>query len=336
MPRPALRIAAIVAGILLVASQALAGALLPGPETYTMPADFGMSASVTTRVLSLGGEISCVNDSSFVNPAFAAAQLRPSAGLRGTTTKFTAGPDITSKAANLTYPTNPNETGFEAQILDVDTHDGTIMLPGLGPTRFELSEDAWIVDYGRRIKPKLLVGLSILGFERLEFSMHSGPMTLAQYVGRADYGGQGGVAYEYEPGDFIGAMYSFTQHTVHCTGMYVQPSFDVVFHARQWALGVTKHVNPKVLLAAEWQRGQLKNGLVDNTSDSWHFGAEYQATPQWAFRAGLNDGDFSAGVGYGTGRWRIDYAYIKNWNGGDAGQLFGGSNTNSLQAIYQW
>jgi hypothetical protein len=317
-------------------AQAAPGPSLPGPETYTLIADFGMQSPVTTRLLSMGAPIACMNDVMFANPAFAGAQKTASAGLRWTQTDFDNGPTVSSSLVHVTYPTHANETGFEATLIDVDTRDEGLALPGQYPMGLDMSEDAWVVDYGRRIKPKWLVGLSVLGRERLDFGMSMGGQKLVDYLGKAEYGAQVGAAYEWAPEDYIGLIYSFTKHDVTANIAQMPGPFDISFHASQWAVGASRHVRPDLILLAEWDRGELKDDSVDNVSTAWHFGAEYMMTREWALRAGLADGKLTAGLGYDSARWRFEYAYLRDWNGSDVGQLLGSSNTNSVQAIYRW
>jgi hypothetical protein len=53
-----------------------------GIESYALVHPFGLSSAATTRVMGMGGPVSCVWDRGFANPAFAAMQTDPNASIR--------------------------------------------------------------------------------------------------------------------------------------------------------------------------------------------------------------------------------------------------------------
>ena len=57
---------------------------------------------------------------------------------------------------------------------------------------------------------------------------------------------------------------------------------------------------------------------------------------QRALRVGKTDARLTYGAGFAKGRWRADYAHIQDWNDSSVRQLLGGSDTDSLQAVYEW
>jgi len=317
-----------------------------GPEMYGMVGRFGMGAPVPTRVLAMGGFISCVNDHQFANPAFAAVQDHASAGVRLTRTDFDAGPAVDSLLAHYTLPLKPNYSGLQLSFMSVSTFDKEAMLPGLGPVAVDMSATALVVDYGRRINGRLTAGLSILGFEDVGLTLTSGFGPLLGGVDdTADWGFRGGMAYEWAPGDFVGVLYSFSRDSVGFSSMMTQPGAalgpapvvqDFSFDSSQLALGVSRHLAPNLLLAGEYQHGKTERDGSTRVADTWNFGAEYAVAPGWALRAGANDFDFCCGVGWNGSHWRVDYACLNGWNASDVAQLLGGSVTHSLEVLYTW
>lgn len=309
-----------------------------GPEMYGMVGRFGMGSPVTTRVLGMGGFLSCVNDEQFANPAFAAVQQHASVGVRCTRTEFDNGPTVDTLMGHVTYPLEANRRGFQLTAMSLSSSHGGMMLPGAGPVEADMSETALVVDYGHRISERLTAGMSVLGFENvgLRFTSGFGPV-LADVDDSAKWGFRGGLSYEWAPGDFIGALYSFSRDDVGYQAMLPSPvALGLDFDSSQLALGVSRHLAPNLLLAGEFQHGVSSFDGRDNIGDTWHFGAEYLPAPDWALRFGAIDFNFSCGLGYAGKHWRADYAFINGWNDADVGQLFGGSTTHSLQVIYNW
>lgn len=328
--RRVLVLAALIAACTVVGAQGF------GPEMYGIVGRFGMSSPVTTRLLAMGGILSCVNDRQFANPAFAASQPAAAAGLRSTWTDFDNGPTVRSQLVNVALPLHPNRDGLHFTLMDLDSGGDFAMLPMVGPVDVNMEEDALVVDYGRRLSGRLTAGLSVLGFERIDLNFVSpfGPV-LMTLEDKADWGARVGGAYEWAPGDFIGGLFSFSRDRVDVNGAAVMPG-SADFDSDQLAVGVSGHLGPRVLVAAEFQRGKSSTDGFDRASNTWHFGMESRIGSSWAVRSGLSDGNASFGVGVDDGSWRIDYAFIRNWNDDDVRPLFGGSETHSLQIIHEW
>ncbi len=191
-----------------------------GPDAYGIPSHFGMAMPTPTRQLSMGTVMTCINDMHFANPGFAAGQSSPGAGVRLILTDLERGPSVTSVQAHYVHPLRPNHSGLQATWLALDSGDGSVVLPGLGPTPVSMYENALVVDYGVRVSKRLTVGLSVLGYQETGFRLGAlaGP-NLLDVRARADYGARAGAAFEYAPGDYVGALYSFSQTSVDASGL---------------------------------------------------------------------------------------------------------------------
>ena len=302
-----------------------------------MVGDMAMGTPATSRILAMGGELTCVSDRQFSNPAFAAVETRPAVGLRYNSTGFERGPSVTSLLGSYYHPLRSGQDGLQLTMLTLSGEGGGLALPGVGAVKTNMMSNAWVVDYGRRVAPKATVGLSILGHERvgLRFTPPLGP-ALFNLEATANYGARIGGAYEWQPGDFLGLMWNASRENVTTSGaMASKPGFS---HAdsSQVAFGASHHFTPQLLAALEFQWGRINTGSMVGTSNEWHAGAEYQAPGGWALRAGVSDHSPTFGAGYGKGRWRADYTFINDWKSSRVENLFGGSDTHSLQVVYGW
>ena len=330
---PAVLMCAVVA-VMLFGSIAAAQF---GPEMYGIVGRFGMGTPVPARVLAMGGQVSCVNDNQFANPAFAAVQQESSVGLRVTTTDFANGPDLTSEMVHFTLPIRPNRQGMQISFMNLGSSSNFMMMPvPAGPVNMRMTESALVVDFGQRLTHRLTAGLSVLGYENVSMNITSAmlPVVLADIHDKASYGFRGGLAYELAPGDFAGVLYNYSRDEVTTSGVAVLPGTN--FDSSELVLGVSRHLTPQLLLAAEWQHGALEATGFKSSANTWLFGAEYQATPAWALRAGFSDSNFHCGFGWSGENWRAEYAHISNWNDSDVKQLFGGSDTHSFEVMYRW
>jgi len=327
----------IVCTIVLVLASSITVGQGLGPEMYGLVGRFGMATPVSTRVLGMGGLLSCVNDVQFANPAFAAVQEKASAGVRYTTTNLDGGPQVDSWLAHYTLPLHTNRDGLQLSFMSLETPETAALLPGMGPGAVDMSETALVVDYGRRISGKLTGGLSVLGFESVDMTVTAGPgLVVADVHDKAEWGFRGGLAYEWAPGDFVGVVYSFSRDSVDCSSQFPQPIAldDLSLDNSQLAIGVSRHLAPHVLLAGEYQHGVTSRTGSRGVADTWNFGMDYLLAPGWSLRLGSNNFDFCWGLGYAGPHWRLDYACINGWNSSDIGQLLGGSSTHSVEAVY--
>jgi hypothetical protein len=308
----------------------------PQPVMYQLVQQFGMANPVSTRLLGMGAITSCVNDVPFANAAFAAALDTSEAGVRYSTTSFDNGPTLSTAELHYTAALHPRQSGLQLSVLDSTSGGDPVNMGLLGPVQIDMTERGFVVDYGRRLNRRLCAGLSVLGYERTQTTWTGLPGAYFDVVGKASYGGRLGASYEWQPGDYFGAIYNFSQDDVDVSGLLIGPPASLTFRSTQLSLGGSYHVIPKLMVAAEYQRGTVDGGGISAGGTEWHFGAEYQAAPQWALRAGLADHAPTFGIGYQGGRWQAAYAFIHNWNGQNIGPLLGGSDTHSLHVTYSW
>ncbi len=327
----------IVSAVLSVCSLFPAWSQGLGPNVYSFVHPFGLCTSATTREFGMGGPVSCMNDPGFANPAFAANQLTPNAGIRYSATSFDADVDLNSVQMHYVYPLRPGISGMQVTALSLDTGAATLALPGLGAATLDLSERDVSVHYGQRLSRKLLAGVGVAPYTRIQFNdgVPGGP-ALMNLTSKADIGARVGLAYEWAPDDYLGILFDYYQETVTAAGLAVGGRSEFVFHTDYLAIGASRHLRPELLVAAEFQRGTSCRGDIEDAISGWHFGTEWRPSTLWALRAGLNDSHPTYGVGYDRDGWRFDYAYASNWNDDLARPFFGGSSTHQLMATYRW
>ncbi|MCE5219158.1 hypothetical protein LLH03_19255 [bacterium] len=326
-----------VSAVLSVCSLLPAWSQGVGPNVYSFVHPFGLCTSTTTRAFGMGGPVSCMNDPGFANPAYAADQPTSDAGIRYSATSFDAGLDLTSVQMHYGQPLRPGISGFQVTAFSLDTGTATLALPGLGAATVDMSERDVSIHYGHRLSPRLLAGVGVSPYMRVQFNVGvPGGPALMNLTSKADIGARLGLAYEWAPDDYLGIVYDYYQETVTAAGLAVGARSEFVFHTDYLALGASRHLRPDLVVAAEFQRGTSSRGDLEDATNGWHFGTEWRPAMLWALRAGLNDSHPTYGVGYEREGWRFDYAYASDWNDDLARPFFGGSSTHQLMATYRW
>ncbi|NSW54407.1 MAG: hypothetical protein HPY44_00220 [Armatimonadetes bacterium] len=306
-----------------------------GIESYALVHPFGLSSAATTRLMGMGGPVSCVWDRGFANPAFAAMQTDPNASVRYQTTDFSQGPDLDTYQLHYILPLTDNESGLQFSFFDMSGDPAATRMQG-GPMA-SMSEQDLSVHYGRRIDEKLTAGIGVSAISDIDLSLMAPGMPLLNISSEADWGARLGVAYEHAPGVFLGAVYDYYQETATATGALVGGGpVQRVFWTDLLALGVSWNCGPKTLVAVEYRRSATHEGPTVQTLNTWHAGAEYDISNRFALRAGMNDSRLTFGLGYQDRCWDLSYAYINRWNDDIATGLFGPSDSHGLQATYRW
>lgn len=159
--------------LLLVSTTVVAfgGTIEIGPEAFGLVSRFGAAAPIPTRELSMGAPIACVNDVQYANPAFGAFSEAQHVALRFNTTTFEVGPLLNSLQLSYARPVPAAHAGWQIGAVDVYSRYRRPLDWG-GPIDVRMKEQAFVVDYGRLIAPKLGAGLSVLGGAAGEPGVH--------------------------------------------------------------------------------------------------------------------------------------------------------------------
>lgn len=324
--------------LLLLAATSLACCQALGPEAFALASRFGVAVPTTARQLAMGATIATLLEPQSANAAFAALRPARAISLRAVQTNFEAGPDLRSLQASYGWPIKPDHSGFQVAWIGMDTANGDMLLPGMGPVTLDMSEQGLVVDYGRRVGAKSAAGLSVLGYHRADFSLTPplGP-ALIDLEAKADFGGRAGAVYEYQPGDYLSFLYNFAQHTVDANGLLLGGvASSPVYRERLVSFGISYHPTPRLLAVGEYHYGELRRGPFLHTTSAVHLGGEYEVLPGVALRGGKSDGAVTWGAGLHRGNWSVDYAFLRDWNHGSVQALLGTSDTHALQATVEW
>lgn len=308
---------------------------------YAFVHPFGLSSATTARQFGMGGPVTCVWDRGFANPAFAALQQEPNAGLRYSTTNFDLGPTLRAVHAHYAHPLPGDAGGLQLSMFRLSSGVGTLPAPYPldGVVTVKMSEEDIALHYGRRPAPGWAAGISVTPYSRINFSVRH-PLwdTVMDIEAKADIGARLGVAYEWAPGGFAGLVFDRYQETATGHGLAFEGErVRRVFKSELFALGVSHLLRPDVLAAVEYCTARTFDGSLQESLSGWRLGAEYRpAGTPYAARAGINDKRPTLGLGYENRQWLVDYAFMSRWNDDIARESFGGSDTHQLQATYHW
>ena len=307
-------------------------------ETYASPHLFALPTSTTTRLMGMGGFITCLKDAGFPNPAFAGTLSGPSAAARVVFTDFDKGLNLRGEQFFAAYPLRPNRSGLQLTGFRLRTREAGSTPTPVGPGLVSLEEDDVALHYGRRMSPDVCLGLGLSPVFRstTDYTSAVGGASIAHTESKGKSGYRLGGLYEFTPQSYFGFVYDLYHEDVTGTGLAFGPGVKGKFSSHQLALGISGPLCERVMGALEW--GQLSTeGAGARLSDNgWRYGIEYSPNRLVAVRLGKNDGAFSGGLGLTHGAWSLQYAYVKDWNDDSVRDTFGASKTNSVEARYVW
>jgi hypothetical protein len=281
--------------------------------------------------------MSCVRDLGSGNPAFAATHEAPNVAFRWSATDFDRGLEVVSSHTHIVFPIHERRDGLQISLFSLQTNSGTVAVPGGGTAHLDFSEEDVAFHYGRQMSSRLSAGIGMSPASEIQFRVTApAGLPVMDIKAESDWGARLGFIYQQSPRQICGLVYDYYQETVEGAGLAFGGIARQAFHTDLLAIGASRVVTDKLLLAAEYQRGRTMAGTTRGSLSGWHVGAEFRATSRCAFRAGFNDKQLSLGVGYENDRWRVDYAFMNDWNDGIASHLLGESKTHQLQAVYRW
>lgn len=307
-----------------------------GIESYAVGHLFGLGGATPNRQFGLGGTIASVHDYGFGNPAFAAAQQRPHASVRGIFTDFDCGLNLSGFQAHYVLPLKPNHSGLQVTVYDLSSNPGMVITGG-GPAMIGLDQTDIALHYGRRLGNHWLVGVGLAPYGKgeLNLAVPGGP-TVLNVRSEEDRGARLGMAYELGPDSYVGLVYDNYKDKISASGLAVGAPVIGKSKVELLAVGMSKRFGERLLLAAEYYWTEVRVFGAEASQSGWHGGAELMLSPMWRLRSGVNDGFLTAGMGYERGEWSFDYAYAGNWNAEAVRAMLGSSDTHMLSAVYRW
>jgi hypothetical protein len=311
---------------------------LPQLDAYAVPHRFALPTAVTTRTLGMGGFVTCVPDAFFSNPAFAGTLTSPGAMGRATFTNFDSGLDLRGEQVAVTWPLTSDRQGLQLTGYRLRTRNAGPMLTPAGPVLTSLREDDLAVHYGRRLDRRWVAGVGLSPVLRTETDLRH-PLTgdlLAHLESKAKSGARLGGIYQFSSEGCAGLVFDYYREDVTGSGLAFGAGASAKFISRELLVGVSRRLADKVIGAVEWQQITGSGAGTRQGDSGWRAGIEVQPNPTWALRLGDNDGAFSGGVGWQTGAWSLQYAYVQNLNSDFVEARLGDSNTHSLEARFTW
>lgn len=178
-------------------------------------------------------------------------------------------------------------------------HQGAELEEGRGHTykKSDMSEDTFVLSLARKFTPNMSSGINI---KRLKIN--------------SDVGGGGGFGYD------LGLLYT-TQNLMLGIGQLDTFSFGIMCRnsftdlkdesvPTTLRMGIaTKVFQGRVGLSADLEKKKEVN--KEENSYQFHLGAEGMMTRNVLFRAGIDDGDLTYGLGFLLYNWELDYAFYR-------------------------
>lgn len=308
-----------------------------GLEMYAAPHLYATCTTSTTRLLGMGGILSCIQDRGFSNPAFGGDIEHSYVAGQVSLTEFTGGLELRGLQFTAGTAIEPNTQGIQLTAFELDSHAGGLQSTS-GPLRATIDEDDVAIQYGRRIDEHWLLGLGASPIFRTSTNLYH-PTTGAQ-LGHidsdSDFGFRFGAVHQFDARTTAGAIYDRYDDDVVAQGLMFGGMQAATFNCYTMTLGACHQFADRVLAGAEWREVVVKGAGVRTGDAGFRVGLEVTTPRAWAFRLGSNDGALSAGVGFARGRWSIDYAYADDWNDDLVGHFLGGSDTHELEVRYEW
>ncbi len=307
-------------------------------DAYAVPHLFALPTATTTRMLGMGGFVTCLKDVGFSNPAFAGTLTGYSAVGRVVFTDFDQGLDLRGEQLSVAIPLTPDQQGLQVTGFRLRTRKAGMMATPLGPVLTSIREDDVALHYGRRFSSQWVAGLGLSPVFKTDTDLRDpGSGTLLGHLhSKAKRGCRLGGIYQFANEGCAGAIFDYYQEDVTGTGPIFGPGATGKFISREMAVGVSQRLGDKVVGAVEWQQLWGSGAGTRQGDSGWRVGVEVQPTPQWNVRLGDNDGSFSGGVGLQSEAWSFEYAYVKDWNKDFVEARLGNSKTQSLEARFVW
>ena len=203
--------------------------------------------------------------------------------------------------------------------------------------------DALFLGYGRCLSSRTALGLvTSTSLNRVDlFNPATGTLVSALDV-KTELGFELGLRHRLTSRWTLGA--GFARRDLEERTYPVDPSqVQVVdFRADIFRVGVSFAADARTLLALEYGGLEVKNRTTGEKADDrrYYLGGERYLTDWLALRVGSFGDALSLGLGYRSGGWQVDYAYVKDLNKDSAEDLLGrpvpSSDTHFVSVRRAW
>jgi len=310
--------------------------LLDFSRSYSVGEQLSGHNAPSLQGLGMGGVLAALDSDDPINPA-QNAELDDWWGQVRTGSYVAAGEGgictfLLKVAGPIGSSEHPQGLSFHFQDLDSDPVPRLLPLAPpaqvtarpliVAPAGLALSESDWGGSYGRRVGRRLAVGLTIAGDVSVNWDLAIAPgvlgpgptpvMSLSSAPRSGVSGARIGALYQATDDLRLGLLCSVGGTDVTVTAPMSPPPNQFVIGYDSWdvRIGGAYRLTPRTTVALDMQDGHLSGASVAEHSVMWYGGLEQRIGSGLAIRFGDSDGSFTAGFGYGDGRWGLDYAFV--------------------------
>ncbi|NCO32691.1 MAG: hypothetical protein GW893_02310 [Armatimonadetes bacterium] len=321
--------------------------LPPGPEIFSAPQALTFAS---VRTMGMGNISSVVVDPYSRNPAHAAWLEEPQANVVYANYSFNGGLDADYTMFRYEFPVKwtKHKDGLQLVYFNLDSNRGGVSITGAPPgvpTQIQMEDQGVYLGYGFFITEKTALGISTaLRNSRTRvyapISFPVGPMTeVAEADSDSVITPKFRVAVQHELDDQwdFGAVLTASDQraTITLPGFVAADATDH-FDQVDYDVGFAYHPNDKVTLAGEWFKRKLTSDSFAYRDEGLNFGAEVKAGDQWELRAGSHEGNPTLGFSYTNNDWKVEYAFVKDFEQDDLAPLFGDADLHTISLTKSW
>jgi hypothetical protein len=306
-------------------------------QNYVIPHLFALPTATSTRLLGMGGFMSCINDAGFANPAFAGTLTHYAATGILTTTDFAGGLDLETNQVSVAIPLQKGVQGLQLTGLSLRTSSQGLVASRAGPVRASIEEGDAAIHYGHSFGSHWAagVGFSPVFSTSSDVSEPTSGAMLEHLHSTPDFGSRLGGIYRMD-GGCAGLIWDNYREHVEGAGLALGGTASGTFTSEEVVAGVSHQLGDRVLGAVEWQELRTEGVGTTTCHTGWRAGVEVTPAQNWTVRLGDNDKALSTGVGLQSKAWSFEYAYVSDWNHQALKSVLGDSETNSFEVRYAW
>ena len=290
----------------------------------------GAPGMVGLRGAAMGGAMVGSTDQSY-NPAMIVRETRELSVRAGRVSG--EGISFGTWVVEYTHPLSDLDA-LKAVICRVDSGNEPLGTDPI-PTTIRFTGDHMSVLYGRRISENWTAGICLAPILNSDVSVGSPIGELARVKGRIKYdGARVGAAYEGSSG-----LRAAGQLDVFRVGTTVVNMGEVISaDLRLWdlVLGVEMPLAEEWSVLAEGEIGEASSPGWSDKLSQLRLGLEYRTGGSWAFRAGLANGNPTAGFAYRGKRWLGSLAWMSNQYEDELRPVVGDASSLVFAATYQF
>ncbi|MBI3923663.1 MAG: hypothetical protein HY318_19745 [Armatimonadetes bacterium] len=336
---------------IVVIALAAAALFLEPVSTWAQASLFAPPQALTfasVRTMGMGNIGSVVIDPYSRNPAHAAWLEKPEGNALYARFSFDGGLDADYQMYRYEFPLKwtRRKDGLQLVYYRLTSDQGRITPPPPlslipVPLNAEMEDEGVYLGYGSFVGKRTAVGVST-AFRNSQvrvFAPTLGGLQLAEGDSDSLITPKVRVAVQHQLTDRWGVAGILTASDQRgTTASSVVPLINSTedFTQLDYDLGVAYHASEKVLLAGEWRKQKLTSTSFAYRDYGLNFGAEVKVSDKCDLRAGSNEGNMTLGASYHAKDWRVEYAYVNDFESDDLAPLFGKATLHTINVTKQF